>query len=36
LERRHWRVTAGGGAIKEEVRCEICETVFVFLKPLLT
>ena len=30
------RVTAGGGAIKEEVRCESCETVFVFVKLSLT
>ena len=30
------RVTAGGGTIKEEVRCETCETVFVFVRPSLT
>jgi hypothetical protein len=30
------RVTAGWGMIKEEVRCEMCETVFVFAKPSLT
>jgi hypothetical protein len=30
------RVAAGGGTIKEEVRCETCETVFVFVKPSLT
>ena len=30
------RVTAGGGTIKEEVRCETCETVFVFVKQSLT
>jgi hypothetical protein len=30
------RVTAGGGTIKEEVRCETCETVFLVVKPSLS